>query len=392
MNPAGLCEISCKFKSFDSKFLRLFTYSFRKFATKSKLIPSLDGVNEETNPKKHPGIMALKSIEVPNKLLLAITNVFKDQPISVLSKNAELLRNYLHSRKPPLESGQLRQLIGETGKLVEQEDGIDLTTLTDEEKAHLSKIRKSKVKKIVNQKVYNWSSIRYDDQSSRTYLLARSAAEFAVLFKVFSEIKLMYPNFSPKTLFDFGSGIGTVSWAAWNSWKTLKEYFCVDSSKEMLDLADLILRNGNLMNDHIINGVYFRQFLPSSQTLKYDLTVSAYSMMDLPSSKNRFETLLNLWNKSSGFLILIENGTKAGFEMINEARDFILEISRNDDAGAHVVSPCPHNFACPKIGLRKPCTFPVKYYTLPIGGERVARNEIFSYVVLKKGCHAAGEP
>lgn len=46
--------------------------------------------------------------------------------------------------------------------------------------------------------------------------------------------------------------------------------------------------------------------------------------MELPDMKSRIETLLKLWDKCDGYLVLIEEGTNAGFSLINEARDFLI--------------------------------------------------------------------
>lgn len=46
--------------------------------------------------------------------------------------------------------------------------------------------------------------------------------------------------------------------------------------------------------------------------------------MELPDLKTRIETLLKLWDKCDGYLVLIERGTNAGFSLINEARDFLI--------------------------------------------------------------------
>lgn len=55
--------------------------------------------------------------------------------------------------------------------------------------------------------------------------------------------------------------------------------------------------------------------------------LSAFSLLELPDAKTRLETVRTLWNKCDRFLVLIEQGTRAGFNMINEARDFVLYSS-----------------------------------------------------------------
>lgn len=43
--------------------------------------------------------------------------------------------------------------------------------------------------------------------------------------------------------------------------------------------------------------------------------------------RNRLYVVENLWQKTSGILVLLEHGSKAGFTAIMEARNFILRIS-----------------------------------------------------------------
>lgn len=69
---------------------------------------------------------------------------------------------------------------------------------------------------------------------------------------------------------------------------------------------------------------------------QYDLVLSAYSLLELPSSYNRLETVLKLWNKTARILVLVERGNTTGFRVINEARDFILSLENN---ASHVLMP-----------------------------------------------------
>lgn len=56
--------------------------------------------------------------------------------------------------------------------------------------------------------------------------------------------------------------------------------------------------------------------------------------------RKRLETLLTLWNKCDGYLVLIEEGTNAGFSLINEARDFFLSVSKqNEEESAFIFAP-----------------------------------------------------
>lgn len=64
----------------------------------------------------------------------------------------------------------------------------------------------------LRKQIYNWKPINYNVHTSLQYLLGRSAPEYAVLVKIFNEILVRDPDFTPRSLFDFGSGVGTVTW------------------------------------------------------------------------------------------------------------------------------------------------------------------------------------
>ena len=49
--------------------------------------------------------------------------------------------------------------------------------------------------------------------------------------------------------------------------------------------------------------------------LKYNLVVSAYTLFELPSAESRLQILVNLWNKTHEYLVLVEQGTNAGFKV-----------------------------------------------------------------------------
>lgn len=48
---------------------------------------------------------------------------------------------------------------------------------------------------------------------------------------------------------------------------------------------------------------------------KYNLVVSSYTLLDLPSQETRLKTISNLWSKTQDFLVLVEKGTSAGFKV-----------------------------------------------------------------------------
>lgn len=56
-------------------------------------------------------------------------------------------------------------------------------------------------------------------------------------------------------------------------------------------------------------------------------------MNELPNLKTRLDVLQTLWKKCDGYMVLIENGTNAGFKLIEEARAFLLQQATQENSG-----------------------------------------------------------
>lgn len=84
--------------------------------------------------------------------------------------------------------------------------------MSEDQLIQLERYIKNRVEKIVAQRTYNWKPIDYHNKHvCHQYLLSRIAPEYNVLQRIFNEIRHRDPNFAPESLFDFGSGIGTVT-------------------------------------------------------------------------------------------------------------------------------------------------------------------------------------
>lgn len=64
------------------------------------------------------------------------------------------------------------------------------------------------------------------------------------------------------------------------------------------------------LNELIMKGTHCLLF-----QILYDLVVTAYTLFELPSKEARFNTLLNLWQKTRHYLVIVELGTNAGFKV-----------------------------------------------------------------------------
>lgn len=122
-----------------------------------------------------------------------------------------------------------------------------------------------RIERGLKRELYNWTPIDYDDYKSVVYMAGRLPPNFAALKAIFNGISKDDPSFKPESLFDFGSGIGTVLWAAREIWpKSINEYFSVDISSKATKIADLLLRKGQPNKRPIFENVITRQFLPVS--------------------------------------------------------------------------------------------------------------------------------
>lgn len=374
------------------RFLLLFCRSCRSLRGPQSrafaaLVPGVSQVDNRSDflgkkpHRKHPGILHLPHVHLPQALTDAAQLLLLERPMRSIEKQVQALTNYLWSRHLPVEPEELqRRAAYLEKKILEKQD----STQTEEKlrEAVLHALRKT---------TYHWQELSYNEELSLIYMAARLDGGFAAVFRAFHEIQARIPEFRPQTLMDFGSGTGSVAWAAHSTWgQSLREYVCVDRSAAMLGLAEKLLKGGSESGKPCIPGVFFRQFLPVSPKVQFDVVVSAFALSELPSRADRIEVLQNLWRKTSHFLVLVENGTKAGHRLLMDARNLVLgdkEKSPLDLRPSFVFAPCPHELPCPQLNAAKSlaCSFSQAYQPIPFHWNKKPKEETFSMVILARG-------
>lgn len=83
---------------------------------------------------------------------------------------------------------------------------------SEEQVRHYNVIVKSTVRQMMQKYNYRWSALDLHDYTSMVYLFTRGAANYAAAVLVLNEITTQCPDYKPSSLFDFGSGVGSVSW------------------------------------------------------------------------------------------------------------------------------------------------------------------------------------
>ncbi|XP_014486134.1 PREDICTED: methyltransferase-like protein 17, mitochondrial [Dinoponera quadriceps] len=368
--------------------IRFMTFTFlRHFSAKPKTTPEMISslvFNEDLKHRNHPGIIKPRTPTFPEWTLKEISNILADHQISLkeIKESAEKLLNHLNGRHQPIQEAKLYE------KLLKVEKCLNVNK-DDDEKVSIEDIdfkKNRRAKLLLKQNVYNWQPINFDKLTCLTYMVGRIVQHYAVSHKILKEIRIRDEDFKPQTLFDFGSGLGTVTWAASEIWpNSLKEYLCIETSKPMIELSERLAKVAKPK----IKNIFHREYFPASPNPTYDIVVSAYSLFELPGTESRLETILKLWQKTERYLIIVEQGTNAGFELVNEARDLVLRYTkskyrRGDQQNAYVFSPCPHDLKCPRFGEKTPCNFNVLYHPLPFLKKPQHKSENYSYVVLKK--------
>ncbi|XP_016534833.1 methyltransferase-like protein 17, mitochondrial isoform X1 [Poecilia formosa] len=349
--------------------------------------PKVDFLKGELH-RKHPGVTNLKTVRLPEQLQLAAQSIIHRVRMPQLVERSQKLTNFLWSRKRAVEDLMLRQKAVSMekelwGKAVQNiREDVDEQLLED-------RIRK-KVLSELRRTTHRWTPLKYDEDLSIVYMAARLAGGYAAVRRALNEIKKRHPSFAPQTLLDFGSGLGTVAWASHSCWgDSLKEIVCVDSSAAMNVLAEQLLKGDDERAQPHIKHVYFRQFLPVSPKVQFDLVVAAFTLSELPNANDRADVVTTLWRKTNSYLVLVENGTKEGHQMMMEARDVLLKKQEkvvHDSRPASVFAPCPHEMMCPKLAKEPvmPCNFHQRYHPLPLPGRHECQTEKFSYLILSR--------
>lgn len=137
-----------------------------------------------------------------------------------------------------LEEHRLRYGKAALMDLDEEEEGFELQIGEERKKVHRNVAKKLK------RKLYNWKPLRLDSpEKCFVYAAARFSGNFAVTARVLKEIKQRDTDFTPATVLDVGSGVGTSFWALNYTWpNNAAEFTMVDVNNHMNNLAHKLIK------------------------------------------------------------------------------------------------------------------------------------------------------
>lgn len=136
--------------------------------------------------------------------------------------------------------------------------------------------------------------------------------------------------------------------AAVKVWPELKHYTGFDQSRPMIMLASSILKPLDVphtLKQTDLNVTSLEAGNHTSVPNRSSLALSAFTLSEIRHPSKRKAFIRNLCSTPSEVIVLIERGTPAGFALIAEARQQILDLDA--EIPVHVIAPCPHDKRCP---------------------------------------------
>jgi ribosomal protein RSM22 (predicted rRNA methylase) len=167
------------------------------------------------------------------------------------------------------------------------------------------------------------------------YTLIRMPATYAAVRVALSAISECLFGWEPTSLLDLGSGPGTGVWAAVGQFTSLRSSIGIEREAAFIQLASRLGKGLPFQPEW--KTADLRAWTPDH---KHELVLAAYSIGELPADARR-RLISAAWEACSGTLVLVEAGTRRGFDVIAEAREQLIS------SGCSIVAPCPHEQACP---------------------------------------------
>jgi len=292
---------------------------------------------------------------------------------------------------------------------------------------------------------YKWKPMSFKTREEcASYALATLPKHYAEANFVLDELDRF--KFKPESILDFGSGVGSIFWAAHRKWNNvLRDYSMVDPNETVNHFAMDIMRNeeaGTLIAPY----VNFRKSIISSVNKKYDLVIAQRVLSEFDSHESRTQLVKLLWERTNKYLILIESHLDEHFTALMHARAYILLLGIKFDTKSlmkyltqnglltleiksmldhkdasllekynylksknievptelergHVIAPCPHDSGCPlqtSTDFKSVCQHTVSYKEIRADGRTKSKEKDgtvtskFTYVILCKGERPTG--
>jgi ribosomal protein RSM22 (predicted rRNA methylase) len=221
------------------------------------------------------------------------------------------------------------------------------------------------------------SRIITSEADALAYALVRMPATYAAVTACLNALLEVRAEFVPISLLDVGAGPGTASWAAAETFSSLRNFMLLDINAALQTLALELGRE----HARLAAMTCRRDANALDEADPADLVIASYLIGEVGEAERR--TLAErLWAKTRDTLLVVEPGTPAGYGRIIELRTQLIA------AGANVAAPCPHDRQCP-LSASDWCHFTQRLPRLRAHkqikeAELPFEDEKFSYVVLTR--------
>jgi ribosomal protein RSM22 (predicted rRNA methylase) len=210
-----------------------------------------------------------------------------------------------------------------------------------------------------------------DARSAAAYAASRMPATFSATARAMAAGAERLPGFAPRSLLDVGAGTGAATWAARAVWPSIDGLTLVEREAAAIDLGRRLLAD-----EH---ATWQEADVATEPLPMADLVTGGYVLGELEPSGSQ-AVVERLWAASRGAIVLVEPGSRAGFERILEARSVLIR------AGARIAAPCPGDEPCPVAAGPAWCHFLARLDRSPIqkrakAATRSWEDEPYAYVV-----------
>ena len=143
------------------------------------------------------------------------------------------------------------------------------------------------------------------------YALARMPATYAAVTASLNALCELRPDFAPASLLDVGAGPGTASWAAAETFASLRGFALLDANSALRALALELGRGSTRLKGMIYHRGEARA-AALADAAPADLVVASYMIGEIGEAE-RSALAEQLWAKARDTLLIVEPGTPAGY-------------------------------------------------------------------------------
>lgn len=264
---------------------------------------------------------------------------------------------------------------------------------------------------------------RHAERDATAFVSIAMPGHYTAIYSVLDHLKQrMPPGFAIERVIDWGSASHTGLWASLYSFQkpsenyvqmselevaqsTVKEYVGIEKRAGLVAIGNRLLQDLPTSEDLAIR---HRKSVKEEDKVSRELGgktlgLSAFVLSSLPTPLARKQLVKEMWESGAHTLILMDHDTKAGFEAIAQAREYLLKLGRKEIEdpeketlsvrGSHAVAPCSHDKACPLFNAgskRVVCGFSQRMqrpsFVRLTKHSKVGHEDVqYSYVIIQRG-------